>query len=56
MLVDGLGQAFGLWYSTNGKRILTGLLSGLAYGILIGIAVDVVHFALSENNPFTKPK
>jgi len=46
MLVDGLGQAFGLWYSTNGKRILTGLLSGLAYGILIGIAVDVVHFCI----------
>ena len=46
MLIDGLGQAFELWHSTNIIRIFTGMLSGFAYSILIGIAIDVVYFTI----------
>ena len=38
--VDGIGQLFGLWESTNLIRIFTGLPAGLICGIAIGIILD----------------
>ena len=38
--VDGLGQLFGFWESTNLIRVITGLLIGILCGAAIGIIVD----------------
>jgi uncharacterized membrane protein len=38
--IDGIGQLFGLWESTNLVRILTGLPAGFICGIAIGIIFD----------------
>jgi len=38
--IDGIGQLFGLWESTNLIRIFTGLPAGLICGIAIGIILD----------------
>ncbi|KYK21576.1 hypothetical protein AYK25_08035 [Thermoplasmatales archaeon SM1-50] len=38
--VDGSGQLFGLWESTNILRILTGLPAGIICGVAIGIIID----------------
>ena len=40
--IDGLGQLFGLWVSTNLIRVITGLLIGILCGAAIGIIVDEV--------------
>jgi uncharacterized membrane protein len=38
--VDGTGQLFGFWESTNLVRILTGLPAGIICGIAIGVIID----------------
>jgi uncharacterized membrane protein len=38
--IDGVGQLFGLWESTNLIRILTGLPVGIICGVAIGIILD----------------
>jgi uncharacterized membrane protein len=38
--IDGFGQLFGFWESTNIIRIVTGLLIGIICGIAIGLIVD----------------
>jgi len=38
--VDGIGQLFGFWESTNIVRLATGLLAGSICGIAIGIIID----------------
>ncbi len=38
--IDGLGQLFGFWESTNIIRILTGLITGLISGLAIGVIID----------------
>jgi uncharacterized membrane protein len=38
--VDGVGQLFRLWESTNILRILTGLPAGILCGIAIGVIMD----------------
>ncbi len=38
--VDGIGQLFGLWESTNVIRIFTGLPAGIICGIAIGVILD----------------
>jgi len=40
MIIDGTGQLFNKWISTNNRRLLTGILGG------IGIVFMVVHSAL----------
>ncbi len=42
MVIDGLGQARGYWYSTNPRRFLTGLGSGIAQSILAMILVGLM--------------
>jgi len=37
--VDGLGQLFGLWESTNLIRVLTGLPAGFVCGLAVGVIV-----------------
>ncbi len=38
--IDGVGQLFGLWESTNIVRLITGLLAGGICGLAIGIIID----------------
>ncbi len=42
MVIDGLGQAKGYWYSTNPRRFLTGLGGGIAQSILAIILVALM--------------
>jgi uncharacterized membrane protein len=56
--VDGLGQLFGFWESTNLVRILTGLPAGVICGVAVGIIFDelrTMHF-FRHINLFKKPK
>ena len=41
--IDGLGQLFGLWESTNLIRVITGLLIGVVCGISIGLIIDEIR-------------
>ena len=38
--IDGIGQLFGFWESTNQVRFLTGILVGIISGISIGVIID----------------
>ena len=38
--VDGVGQLIGLWESTNGIRVITGVIVGITCGMAIGIIID----------------
>lgn len=38
--IDGVGQLFGLWESTNIVRVITGVIIGITCGIAIGIVIE----------------
>jgi uncharacterized membrane protein len=38
--IDGVGQLFGFWESTNSIRFLTGVLAGIVTGIMIALLID----------------
>jgi len=38
--IDGIGQLFGLWESTNIVRFISGSLAGIVSGIAIGVIID----------------
>jgi len=38
--IDGLGQMFGFWESTNLIRVVTGLTIGIVCGVAIGLIID----------------
>jgi uncharacterized membrane protein len=40
--VDGIGQLFGFWESTNVIRVITGLLIGGVCGVALGVIIDEV--------------
>ena len=40
--VDGIGQLFGFWESTNIIRVTTGILIGVACGVALGVIVDEI--------------
>ncbi len=40
--VDGVGQLFGFWESTNLIRMITGLLIGMVCGVAFGVIVDEI--------------
>lgn len=40
--VDGVGQLFGFWESTNIIRVITGLLIGVVCGVAIGIIINEI--------------
>ena len=40
--IDGIGQLFGFWESTNIMRVVTGLIIGSTCGISIGIIIDEI--------------
>jgi len=40
--IDGIGQLFGFWESTNIVRVITGLLIGLVSGVALGIIIDEI--------------
>ena len=40
LAIDGFGQLFGLWESTNYIRVLTGLLTGFVTGLAFGVIID----------------
>jgi len=41
--IDGVGQLFHLWESTNIMRVITGLLIGIVCGIAIGLIIDEIR-------------
>lgn len=41
--IDGVGQLFGFWESTNIIRILTGIPAGIICGVAIGVIVDEIR-------------
>ena len=41
--IDGVGQLFGLWESTNTIRLITGVLVGFVCGIAIGLIIDEIR-------------
>jgi len=41
--IDGLGQLFGFWESTNIIRLITGLLIGFVCGVAIGLIIDEIR-------------
>ena len=41
--VDGVGQLFGLWESTNIARVITGVAVGIVCGIAIGVIIDEIR-------------
>ena len=40
--IDGVGQLFGFWESTNIIRVVTGLLIGIVCGLAIGVIIDEI--------------
>ena len=42
ILVDGGGQLFGFWESTNLIRVVTGASAGILSGITVGVIIDEV--------------
>ena len=40
--IDGIGQLFGFWESTNIIRFVTGLLIGIVCGMAIGLIIDEI--------------
>ena len=52
--IDGLGQNFGFWESTNAIRVVTGLMIGIVCGIAIGLIIDEIreirHLKISKSN------
>jgi uncharacterized membrane protein len=41
--IDGVGQLFGFWESSNIVRLITGLLVGFICGIAIGLIIDEIR-------------
>ena len=58
MGVDGIGQLFGLWESTNVLRILTGFPAGMICGVALGIIFDELQSLpfFHRLSIFQKPK
>jgi len=49
--IDGVGQLFGFWVSTNFIRFVTGLLAGGTAGMAIGVIIDEVKtISINKNN------
>jgi len=52
--IDGLGQNFGFWESTNAIRVVTGLMIGIVCGIAIGLIIDeildIICFEKTKSN------
>ncbi|UCF50595.1 MAG: DUF2085 domain-containing protein [Thermoplasmatales archaeon] len=46
--IDGIGQLFGFWESTNIIRLITGLLAGIVCGIAISLIIDEIINLLKE--------
>jgi uncharacterized membrane protein len=46
--IDGVGQLFGFWESTNVIRLVTGSLAGIVCGIAIGIIIDEIKGLIKE--------
>ena len=40
--IDGIGQLFGLWESTNAIRAITGILAGIVCGVALGVIRDEI--------------
>ncbi len=46
--IDGLGQLFGFWESTNQLRFFTGMIAGFITGLLVGVIIDEVHDMIAK--------
>jgi len=49
--IDGVGQLFGFWESTNVLRVITGSLVGIVCGFAIGMIIDeVMEIKIKKNS------
>lgn len=48
--VDGVGQLFGLWESTNLLRFITGIIVGIFTGLAIGLITDEIQEMNKKKN------
>ena len=46
--IDGIGQLFGFWESTNLIRVITGILTGIVCGISIGLIIDELKMIFAK--------
>jgi uncharacterized membrane protein len=46
--IDGVGQLFQLWESTNLIRVISGILTGIICGIGLGIIIDELYSIISR--------
>jgi uncharacterized membrane protein len=54
LMVDGGGQFVGLWESTNGVRLVTGLCAGLVGGVAFGIILVEVRSLFGRKRVVSK--
>jgi uncharacterized membrane protein len=54
--MDGLGQMFGYWESTNIIRVITGFPPGIMSGTAIGIVYDEYKIWRKKNGRKSQPK
>lgn len=53
--IDGLGQLFNFWESSNFMRVITGLLIGTVCGIAIGLIIDEIRDFVSSSRKEQEP-
>jgi uncharacterized membrane protein len=54
--IDGVGQLFGFWESTNIVRLLTGIPAGITCGVAVGIIIDEIRsLQFFRKNDVKKP-
>jgi uncharacterized membrane protein len=49
LAVDGIGQLFNLWVSTNLVRFITGLLAGCVCGVALGAIIDEIKLKSTKS-------
>ena len=50
--IDGFGQLFGFWESTNEIRFITGILIGIVCGLAIGLIIDETRGLIKDKKYF----
>ncbi len=55
LALDGIGQLFNLWESTNLIRVITGLIVGVVCGLTLGVIIDELGDIIN-NKTLTKSK
>jgi len=43
LMIDSLGQINGLWISINPIRLITGVVAGISFGLILSTLIDVIE-------------